>query len=628
MNPHPRLLASPAELERLREPLTLPLLKNASRLVAAAANRYVHSSRLTYNPNVHNSLLMRAREMQGRILTLLVRWLQTGSEPCRRAALNDVWAMGDWKYWGWNSMRENNADPNAEFDLSYGENSATLALAYDWLHATLSPEEHTRFRQIASRWSLRPFLTCTEKTHKSGWWFRNPHTNWNTVCAGGAGMVALAFYEELPEARESLRRANKSVAAYMEFLETTDGGWPEGIGYWNYGHRYAFWFLLSHENATGKPHPLLRLQGAMRTLDFPLDFCPHGQPCSLADVNIWQPLPFHYSAAVRLKRPDLIAPLDSALQIAPLKVVYQTEWPNAAELLVYHPRSTATPKAPSRMVCKLYPTMDWAVLADQLPAPSLYLSIRGGMQGWDVPHSVLNLLSFNCVAGRERLIDSIGIDGGSDYLETTFSNRRFDLPEAGPFTKNTLLINGVGINNPGKATTTRLSGREWKGVRLDVTGSIFWQDPSTVKFCARLFLLTEGPFAIIVDHAELKHSSRMESRLHTFSKVRFKGDQAVICGRSECLTVACAATVPSGLYRAEDALTTRPDERSTMLRWCTKTREHTDITFVTLLAPGASPARVSVEEVAGSLAVTALCKGKRHVFKITKDLQKVNARFH
>jgi len=627
MTPHPRLLASPAELERLRKAPTLPLLKKASGIVAAAAKRYAGSSALIYNPNVHNALLNRAREMQGRILTLLVRWMQTGGESFRLAALNDVWTLGEWEHWSSDALRDRNPDPDAYFDLSCGENSATLALAYDWLYATLSPGERDRFRQIALRRTLHPFLTCTEKGNHAGWWFGIPHSNWNTVCAGGAGMVALAFHEALPEeAAEVLRRAGESIAPYMESLEATAGGWEEGIGYWNYGHRYAFWFLLSHERATRKQHPLLGLEGARRTLDFPLDFCPHGRPCSFADVNSWGPLPFHYAAAARLKRADLIKTLDGLLHLADRKE--EIGWPVAAELMVFHPRKVVAGTSHSQrsksMVGKLYPKLDWGILADRMPDPSLYLSVRGGRQGPDVPHGVLNLLSFHCVVGTERLIDSIGIEGGNDYLETTFSDRRRDLPEAGPFTKNTLFLNGVGINDPGQAATMALAGRGWKGFRLDVTGSIYWYEAATVKFCARLFLMMEGPFALIVDRADLSATGRMEARFHTFSKVHFKGDQAEIAGRKERLTVACAATVPSGLYSAEDALTTHPDKRSTMLRWCTKTRENRDITFVTLLAPGAGRASVAIEEAGGSLLVKTLCKGKRHVFKIAKDLKKVS----
>ena len=35
------------------------------------------------------------------------------------------------------------------------------------------------------------------------------------------------------------------------------GAWPEGTAYWNFGMRFAFAYLLSHERATGRRHPLL-----------------------------------------------------------------------------------------------------------------------------------------------------------------------------------------------------------------------------------------------------------------------------------------------------------------------------------------------------------------------------------
>ena len=624
MKAHPRLLATPSRLKRLTQPPKSPLLKQAAKLVAAMADGFARSHDLVYDPALHNAHLLRAREMQRRVVTLLVRWKQTGREIYRQAALEDIRAIGGWGYWGWHMWLEKNPDPNADFDLSYGENSTTLALAYDWLYSTLTDEERAMFHQIAAKWVFRPFLAMTGDAPNATkrWWFKNDHSNWNTVCAGGAGMAALAFHEELPDAAEVLRRAEISVIPYIQTLEATAGGWIEGIGYWNYGHRYAFLYLLSHECATGKRHPLLKLRGVNQTLDFPIDFCPARQPCSFGDVNGWSPLPFHYAVAERLGRKDLFKQLDSLSQTG--AAISDSAWPNAAELLLFHPRSFPPARAPRRMVRKIYPQLDWGILADRLPDPGLYFSVRGGKSGTGVPHGHSDLLSFHCVVGGERLIDNLGINGGNAYLDTTFSNRRFELFETSPVSKNTLLINGVGVNNPATSVTTPLSGPGWNGIRIDVTGSIHWKDdPSLVPFCARLFLFVEGPFALIIDRAQLKQAGRMEARFHTYSKVKTRGDRAKIHRHKKHLGLAFTATVPSALYRAEDALTTPIDDPCTMLRWSTVDRTHTEIIFATLLTPGQGAGRVEIKDAGGHLLVKAHCKDATHTFKITKDLKSV-----
>jgi len=647
LHDHPRLLASATQLARLRETTATPLLRRAEQVVIAEARRYAENRELQYDPNLHNALLNRAREMQRRVITLLVRWVQTGDDLYRSAALAHVRDMGAWSYWSWGMEINKNTDPHGDFDLSYGENSATLALAYDWLHATLSEEERAMFLEIAVRWSLRPFLSRTEPDIRASasWWFGSPVSNWNTVCAGGAGMVALAMMDELPEAAEVIKRAEVSIAPYMESMQETAGGWIEGIGYWGYGHRYAFWYLLSHESATGKPHPLLQLSGVAQTLEFPLNFCPHGQPCSFSDVNTWSPLPFHYAAAERLKRTDLIGQLDRAFYIG--RSGTNLGWPGEAELLLFHPRKAPRARAVKGPIQKLYPKLNWGILADRLPDPNFYLSVRGGEAGWETPHSQMDLLSFHCVVGKERLIDNIGVLGGKEYLDTTFSRRRYELFEMSAPSKNTILINGVGIRDHSIISTTRpaeegwkawgshfyhphscsvattgLAGKGWKGFRLDATQAMNAPGDNSVRFCGRLFLFLDGPCAVILDRVEISGPGRVESRLHTYSRVKFDGDHAEIRGQQEKLVLAFAASVPSALYRAEDALT-NSGKRSTMLRWCTRERIHREVTFATLLAPGRTAGQVVLEESPSHVLVQIRHRGKSRRFKISKDLLKV-----
>jgi len=621
MKPHPRLLASSAHLERLRDTPSLPLLDQASLRVAAEATRLINERALTFNPGLHNSLLDRAREMQRRIVTLLVRWMQTGVSEYRHAALEDVRTMGEWKYWSWNRWREENPDPNSAFDLSYGENSATLALAYDWLHSSLTPDERSLFLDIALRWSFRPFLAQVES--RKAWWIGLPNSNWNSVCSGGAGMLALTMMEDIPEAAEVLRIAELSITPYFQSLESTGGGWIEGIGYWNYGHRYAFWFALSHEQATGQPHPLLELPGVRETLDFPLDFCPDGQPCSFSDVNVWKPLAFHYAAAERFGRFDIIETLDSMVSDTRPR-----DWPNEAEMLIFHPGSKAGPAVSHGPICKRYPKLDWVVLADRLPHPGFYLSIRGGSS--DVPHGELDLLSFHCVAGGERFIHNISINGGEEYLDTTFSNRRYELYEAIPFSKNTLLINGVGIKNPSAVRTKTFQAGGWVACRLDATEAMHSSGSgdglgNSVRLCVRLFLLIDGNAAIVLDHIQLDSPGRAESRLHTPFPVTLAESGAEILGKKAALTLAFASTVASTLQRAEDALTT-PGPGSTMLRWCTKARDHANITLATLLVRGGEFAKVDVREDGGQFLLEAQYGANRRVIEIPADLSSVSLR--
>ncbi len=603
LSPHPRLYIGTDEMARLRERPATAFLRDADRRLREDADAFATSPPLVYARNVHNEHLLRAREVQRRMVTLLARWTQTEDARYRRAALRLVQDVGEWDCWSWITWRQGNHKPDAIFDLSYGENSATLAIARDWLDASLSAAEKSLFRDVANRWPL----ASARRNVRPGaaWWYGKPDCNWNTVCAGGLAMLVLALADEIPDAPALLAECERSIEPYMLYLNQTHGAWPEGIGYWNYGMRYAFMYLLSHENALGRPNPLLRQASTRRTLAFPLDFCPNGQPCSFGDVNHWTPLPFHYAAARRLGERPVVAGLDAILADPRLRLPARARdsWPSDAEWRLFHDgRAAARPETGSGPALRFYRGMDWAAMADRLPNPRLYVSVRGGST--KVPHSHRDLMSFHCVVGRERMIVNLTPD---EYLDTTFSPRRDEILETSPAAKNTILVNGVGIV-PGSALdrTEPVRTKAGLGVRLVASGAMgAMRDGPAVRFCGRLVLLLLGGKAVlIVDRTELPHVGRMESRLHTHAAVRASEAGALLALRGERLRVTCAATVPAVFRTALTAPTTPTAASATVLRWCSRAQS-LDLTFATLLTPGAAPARVTVERDGRRIVVTA-----------------------
>jgi hypothetical protein len=581
--PHPRLYIGRDDWARLPavdgDESQLPYLAEATRQVAQDAARYVEMPPLEFERNAHNAYLTRAREVQERVLTLLTRWKQTGLEDFRSAVLKYIEQIGQWEYWSWITWRAGDPAPDAIYDLSYGENSTTLAIAYDWLYESLSGKEKDLFLGIAGDRSFRSGLKHARPGGAT--WFGRPDSNWNTVCAGGLGMLALAMYEDAAQARELLPRVEESVAPFFHHLDQTSGAWPEGIGYWNYGMRYGFMYLLSHERATGQAHPLLQLEGVRQTLAFPIDFCPHGQPCSFGDVNRWDPLPFHYRAAVRLGQIGVVRALDAYLEQRSISL--WGRWPNAAEWLLLHPGTVVEqdPASRDRRQVKLYQGLDWGILADRAARPQLYMSVRGGTT--KVPHGHRDLMSFHCVIGGERLIASLG---PAEYLDTTFSPRREEIPEMMPTSKNALLINGVGITTGSSLDCTELVHLAVaQGIRLEATSAMGkMYDGLAATFCGRWVLLLKDGAFLVVDRASLPHVGRVESRMHTFAH-----------GEQQDMRIAYACNVPALFCTATTAPTTPTEPSATVLRWCTRA-QHKEITMVTLLCPGVTEAGVNLIE--------------------------------
>jgi len=610
MKPHPRLYAGREHIARLSRMPRSALLRRARRDLLDSVEGYLGSPAFEWKLNTHNAHLLRARHMQTRVLSLLVAWRMVGEERYRQAAVDHVLEMGTWEYWSWITWRQDNADPLAIFDLSYGENSATLAIAWDWLVDTLSSEQRRAFLQIARTRSLQPFLAHTRRAN-TAFWYGRADSNWNTVCAGGAGMLALAMHEDLAEARRALPRVERSFIPYMEELRSTDGGWTEGLGYWNYGMRYAFMYLLSCERATGRRHRLLRQKATRQTLAFPLDLAPHGISCGFGDANSWKPMPFHYAAAAHLDCGDIVARLDDLLQT---RGVSDSSWPDMAELLLFHPRRTARSTRPQKPARKLYRGMDWGVLADRLPGSRVYASIRGGTT--EVPHGHRDLLSFWGVIGDEALVENLGIGA---YLDTTFGPRRYELFEAMPASKNTLLINGVGVTGNSTVRTRAIDIGRHPGIRIEATEAMgTMRDGPVCQFCGRLFLLL-GEALLIVDRVEMAQFGRLEARFHTRAAMARHASSASLRGQRQRAALTFAADVPAVLH--EGVVTpTNAEAGAGVLRWCTSDL-HRQVTLVSLLVPGARAPGLQVAPAGRQLEIAVTSKGRTaHRVKLTKHL--------
>ncbi|MFO7870101.1 MAG: heparinase II/III family protein [Kiritimatiellia bacterium] len=604
LRPHPRLYLDETNQERCRNTPDLPFLESLNRQIEFNADRYLKSDRVDFPAGHHNAHLVRARKMQGEIGTLLVRWIQTEKKSYRDAVVKRIARMGRWKYWSWKAWRREDRRPAAVFDLSYGENSATIAWAYDWLYDGLTKAEKRDIIAVARKWSFASGMAnCRPGV---SFWFGRPDSNWNTVCAGGLGMLCLAMAEDIPEAGVLLLRIEKSIRPFMLKLDETDGGWPEGTGYWRYGMKYAFMYLMSRENAEGREHPLFHRKNTRRTLRFPLDFYPRGLPCSFGDVNRFSPSAFHYAAAERLGEKDIMAALDAEL----MKRFGNNSswprargWPEAAEWVSVH-RNRITrisrrrkPKGGAR----LYHGLDWGILADSFEAPGLYVSVRGGTTRES--HSHRDLMSFNLVVKDEKMIEEPGV---SEYLDTTFSERRNEIPEISPGMKNTILINGVGIavdSSLDRTEIVRAKGVE--GLRLAGTPAMgnSGYESKAAKLCVRAVLMLEKRAVLVVDRVVLPFAGRVESRMHTFCEARLHKNGALLKGERRRLRVQYASDVEAMFCTARPAPTKPTVPAPLMLRWCSVDRSNKVFTFATLMTPGGKSAAVKIVPDSSGLTV-------------------------
>lgn len=622
---HPRLHVSPeafAQLPTLRDdPWFAPYLQATASLADVALD--TTGSLASFKEEGHNWHLLRARRVQTLAWSAAVQARLTGDGRYVRAAMRYVQVMHDWTYWSWDMWRQQNTDPMANYDLSYGENAATLAVLHDWLHDRLTPAEINLLVATADR-PIRSFLHFVDDATrpseiKKPSWFGHDSSNWNSVCAGGAGMLALSLAEHLPQWSRVVELVEESLRPYMQNLIALDGAWPEGIGYWNYGMRYAFMYLLSHENAVRQPHPAIAEPATHKSLHFPADFAPFGVPCSFGDVNSWSPLPIHHLMARRVKDDTLAARL-FGIHIQPTAHGDVKHWPHAAEtlLMVRRPAaSVANPPAAAPHV-KLYQGLDWGVITAGQSPDRLAVTVRGGSTHW--PHAHLDLTSFHAVVEDEYLIFNMGIN---EYLDTTFGPRRFELYDTTPASKNVVLINGLGITHPSLVQTQvihpapGLAGFQLSAAQAHGPSR---SGPTATDYC-RAFLMIDQQAILILDHLLLPHQARCESRLHTPMSPTCQNDSVQLLGRSQRSRIQLACNQPAMLHTAM-AMPTSPKEPLHVLRWMTQ-HLHTHIAFATLLLPKDIPCQLAITTPDQDVEVDITLDGQQRHWRFTTDLTQV-----
>jgi hypothetical protein len=213
-------------------------------------------------------------------------------------------------------------------------------------------------------------------------------------------------------------------------------------------------------------------------------------------------------------------------------------------------------------------------------------------------------------------------------METTFSARRFELFETTSPSKNGLLINGVGIALDSTVKTRCTRSGDVSAVRIDGTEAmgLTRENKQVVSFAGRLFLMISSKAFLILDRVELPATGRLESRLHTRGQVELQDRSAIVRGNRQQMRLAYAASVPAYLTAADAAMTVpSPEGNPKVVRWCTKTRTHRQITMATLLVPGTTEAQVELIDEGDTVVATMAAGEWRRTIRVSNDLQVVAA---
>jgi len=280
---HPRIFFDAAGLEALRakvkDPRVAPMLKGLlaqADLIAGEAP----PSGPPYKTDV--------RTFGDRLPTIAFAYLMTGDKKYLEGAKKWLAAVVRLPAW------------EQDYDLGNGHICFGVALAYDWLYGSLTPEERQATEQKLLRQG-RILLTVSDPMHSGqGWpWNWAYFQNHFFINHTGISVAALALYDIAPPEMQGWLDdvRSKFQVTYKHFA--TDGYYPEGAAYADYGTTWLLYYLDFLRQTSGEnlfDMPYIQKAGGY--------FCSHIMPDWKDVVNFGDcpPQMFgHYSTAMLIK---------------------------------------------------------------------------------------------------------------------------------------------------------------------------------------------------------------------------------------------------------------------------------------------------------------------------------------
>jgi hypothetical protein len=516
-------------------------------------------------------MLGASRTALGRITFLAALNRMDGDKRFANRARDEMLAIakfGDW---------------NPSHFLDVAEMTAAMALGYDWLFDSLSPEDRAVIRAAIIEKGLKPGLDAYEKGE---WWTKVNH-NWASVCAGGLALGALAIADEQPElARHVLDATRKSIARPMSSF-APDGGWDEGPGYWDYATRYTVFYAAAAQTALGNDLGLSDYEGFDQTGFFRIHTIgPTGKAFNFADCAEFPGIASQmFWLARRFNHPEFAA----------AERDFAHKWGDVFHLLWWNDSGTTLSDAKFPLDA-VFKGVNVACFRSAWDDPNaFYVGFKGGDNSAN--HAHLDLGTFVLDAFGQRWAVDLGSD---DYdLPDYFGKLRWTYYRTRTEGHNTLLINDANQDASAKAPIIAFSSKPERAFAVaDLSQGYKW----TGAKVRRGIELLDRNAVVVEDEVETQQPAKVQWQMHTAAVIQIADDKRTAELTQHGQSLAAKILSPDGAkFEVTSAAAPRPQNPNRgVSKLIVRLPEKTTATRIVVLL--AAPDRIDAIKDAPTLA--------------------------
>lgn len=157
-------------------------------------------------------------------------------------------------------------DWNPSHFLDVGEMSYVFGLGYDWTYDAMTNSQREKYADIL----IKKGIEVGNQYLKSYPGQQRYKNNWSAVNFSGIGVASIAVYEKDPElCSKQIADASRFIPVFINQM-APEGGFSEGLTYWNLSWRFITYLTSSMKNTFGDDYGITDTDGAKQSILFPI----------------------------------------------------------------------------------------------------------------------------------------------------------------------------------------------------------------------------------------------------------------------------------------------------------------------------------------------------------------------